>query len=91
VTELNGSPLPDWVVHDIRRSVATGLGNLEMPPHVIEALLNHKSGLKAGVSGLYNKSGYEPEKRRAVELWANHLMAAVDRRENNVTAFQRTA
>jgi integrase len=46
VAELNGGALPDWVVHDLRRSVATGLGNLEarpQPPHVIEALLNHRA------------------------------------------------
>jgi integrase len=92
VTELNGGPLPDWVVHDLRRSVATGLGNLEaqpQPPRVIEALLNHKSGVKAGVSGLYNRSGYEREKRRAVELWANHLMAVVDGCTGNVVPLQR--
>lgn len=62
-----------WRVHDIRRTVATGLGGLRVLPHVVEAALNHISGHKAGVAGLYNKSTYDPEKRQALDLWAKHV------------------
>ncbi len=45
-----------WTVHDLRRSAATGMADLGVRPHVIEAVLNHVSGHKAGVAGIYNRS-----------------------------------
>jgi integrase len=88
IAAANGNSLPAWRLHDIRRSVATGMADLGVQPHIIEAVLNHVSGSKAGVAGIYNRSAYEPEKRRALELWANHLTAVADGRENNVTALR---
>jgi len=67
--------LPHWTPHDIRRTVATRLADLGVQPHVIEAVLNHVSGHKAGVAGVYNRSLYETEKRAALSLWAEHIMA----------------
>lgn len=81
--------IPTWIVHDLRRSFSTGLGDLGIPPHIIETLLNHQSGTKSGVSGRYNKSIYEREARQAVDLWASTIMAAVEGRENNVVPLQR--
>ena len=40
-----------WVHHDLRRTLATRLGDLDVPPHVTESLLNHVSGSKGGVAG----------------------------------------
>jgi integrase len=48
--------LPPWRLHDLRRTAATGLANLGVLPHVIEAVLNHVSGHKAGVAGVYNRA-----------------------------------
>jgi integrase len=89
IAQGDEKPLPVWRLHDIRRSVATGMADLGVQPHIIEAVLNHVSGPKAGVAGIYNRSTYEPEKRRALELWANHLMAVVEGRDSNVTALKR--
>jgi hypothetical protein len=54
-------------------------------PHVIEAILNHVSGHKAGVAGIYNRSTYPTEKRAALDLWASHLggapVVAITRRQ----------
>jgi integrase len=63
----------DWTLHDIRRTVATRMGELGVLPHVVEAVLNHVSGSKAGVAGTYNRALYEPEKRDALERWATHI------------------
>jgi integrase len=63
-----------WRLHDVRRTVATRMADLGVQPHVIEAVLNHVSGHKAGVAGVYNRSLYGPEKRAALELWANHVL-----------------
>jgi integrase len=66
-------PLAPWTIHDLRRSCATGLGNLRVGPHIIETILNHRGGHKAGVAGTYNRSAYPEEVREALALWADHV------------------
>jgi integrase len=65
-----------WVVHDIRRSVATGLAKF-VQPHIVECVLGHTGGFRAGVSGVYNLHAYESEKRQALDLWAKHIRELV--------------
>jgi integrase len=63
-----------WTIHDIRRSVATQMAEkLAIQPHIIEAVLNHVSGHKAGVAGIYNRASYSKEKRDALNLWADYV------------------
>ena len=73
-----GRPPPPWRLHDIRRTVATRLADLGVLPHVIEAVLNHVSGHKAGVAGVYNRASYAAEKRAALTLWSDHVAALVE-------------
>jgi integrase len=69
-----GLPVRSWRLHDLRRSVATGMAErLGVLPHVIEAVLNHVSGHRAGVAGIDNRAPYGAEKRVALEMWANHI------------------
>src|SRR5262249_9048280 len=71
-------PMPHWTVHDLRRSFTTHLGDNKFAlPHVVEALLNHISGHKAGVAGVYNKALYLDERRRAMNSWGQHITALV--------------
>jgi len=51
------------------------LGDLGVLPHVVEAILNHISGHKAGVAGIYNRTIYAPEKRAALHKWADYITA----------------
>jgi integrase len=81
-------PMQRWSTHDIRRSVATHMAELGVQPHVIEAVLNHVSGHKAGVAGIYNRSTYEREVRAALALWADHVGALVEGRKRKVVAFE---
>jgi len=67
-----------WRLHDIRRTVATRSADLGVLPHVIEAILNHVSGHKAGVAGVYNHARYAPEKRLALTLWGDHLSTLIE-------------
>jgi integrase len=71
--KLNG--MTDWTLHDIRRTVATGMATLGVAPHIVEAVLNHQSGHKAGVAGVYNRASYEKEKRVALAQWTDHIRA----------------
>jgi integrase len=65
--------IPPWRLHDLRRTAATGMAELGIPPHIVEAALNHVSGAKAGVAGTYNRAAYAPEKKAALERWASHI------------------
>jgi hypothetical protein len=72
-----GHALAPWVFHDLRRSVATHMGEMGIQPHVIDVILNHARG---GVAGTYNKSKLEEPKRQALAAWAEVLMAHVEGR-----------
>ena len=63
----------DWRIHDIRRTVATNMAMMGVQPHVIEAVLNHKSGIVSGVAAIYNRHAYHDEKRAALEKWADYV------------------
>lgn len=67
--------IPSWRLHDLRRTAASGMARLGQPVHVVEALLNHKSGSVSGVAAVYNRYDYAAEKRRAADVWARHLDA----------------
>jgi integrase len=67
--------LVPWRLHDLRRTVATRMADLGVLPHVVEAVLKHVSGTKRGVAGTYNRSTYAPEKRAALNLWAERVAA----------------
>jgi integrase len=62
-----------WVLHDLRRTFATGMQRLGVRIEVIEALLNHVSGTRAGIVGVYQRHHYQDEMLAAVELWEGHL------------------
>jgi hypothetical protein len=83
---LNG--MKPWRVHDLRRTVATRLGDLGVQPHVIEAALNHFSGHRAGVAGVYNRSNYALEVKSALRRWSEHLLALAEGRARKVVPLR---
>src|SRR5207244_6596604 len=66
-----------WTLHDLRRTFATNLAALNVPPHIIEKLLNHASGTISGVAAIYNRFQYMDEMRAAVARWEERLTALV--------------
>lgn len=72
------SDVTDWRMHDLRRTAATGMARNQIPPHVVERVLNHKSGTFGGVAGVYNRFGYLPEMREALETWETHLLGLIN-------------
>jgi integrase len=74
-----------WTLHDLRRTMATRMADLGVQPHVIEAILNHVSGHKAGVAGIYNRSTYAAEKRAALDLWGIHIAMLLARTEGGTS------
>jgi integrase len=71
---LNIETLP-WTLHDLRRTVASGMARLGIAPHVCEKVLGHESGAISGVAAVYNRHDYGDEKRRALEAWADRAIA----------------
>jgi len=81
--------LPPWRIHDLRRTLATGLQRLGVRFEVNEAVLNHKSGARGGIAGVYQKYDWKEEKRSALEAWASHVEAILSGVEKtNVTPIR---
>lgn len=68
-----------WTLHDIRRTVATGLQRLGVRFEVTEAVLNHVSGAKGGIAGVYQRHDWKSEKRSALEAWAKYLAMIIQK------------
>jgi integrase len=78
-----------WVLHDLRRTFSTGLNKIGIEPHVVEACLNHQSGHKAGVAGVYNQYAYLPEKTAALDRWSVHIGGLIEGRTAKVVPIKR--
>jgi integrase len=78
------APVASWRLHDLRRSVATGMQRLGVSLQTIEAVLGHISGSRSGVVGTYQRHSFEAEARAALEAWARHIDAIVSGGTDNV-------
>ena len=83
----------DWRLHDLRRTMATGLQKLGVRLEVTEAVLNHVSGSRAGIVGVYQRHEWADEKRAALNAWGEHIAAIADGRQaaDNLTQLRRNA
>jgi integrase len=73
ITRLQ-KPLPHWALHDLRRTMRTGLGRLGIPPHVAELAINH---VKKGMQAVYDRHTYQPQIKAALAAWAAHVAQVV--------------
>jgi integrase len=80
--------MPPWTLHDIRRSVATHMAEIGIQPHIVEAILNHVSGHKGGIAGVYNLATYGREMTTALLRWAEHLAAITAGRKTKVVSLR---
>jgi integrase len=87
-------PLAPWSLHDLRRTVATGLQRLGVRLEVTEALLNHISGSRGGIAGVYQRHDWANEKRAALDGWAFYVLAVVNDQQaptSNVVALTQAS
>jgi integrase len=79
-----------WRLHDLRRTCATGLQKLGVRLEVTESVLNHVSGSRAGIVGIYQRHDWADEKRAALAAWGARLEAIVSGVEagGNVTPIR---
>lgn len=67
-----------WTLHDLRRTLVTRMAeDLRIAPHIIEAIVNHVSGSRSGVAGVYNRALYLDERRGALDAWARYVAQIV--------------
>jgi integrase len=70
-------PTPGWRLHDLRRTVTTGMARLKVEPHIADKVLNHQSGTISGVAAVYNRFAYLDERKEALEVWGRFLAGLV--------------
>lgn len=74
IAEMAG--VHDWRIHDFRRTMVTNMNEMEIAPHVVEAVVNHISGdAKRGVAGIYNKAQYLRQREQALNAWSERVEA----------------
>jgi integrase len=78
-----------WRIHDLRRTAVTGMGELGIRPDVIELVVNHVSGTRGGIAGVYNRSELLDERRQALERWAGYIEALVSGQSAKVLPLKR--
>jgi integrase len=81
-------PKTPWVLHDLRRTAASGMAALDIKLPVIEKVLNHKSGSFRGIVGVYQRHEYAAEKRDALQRWANHVGGLVSGKPADVVPIR---
>jgi integrase len=70
--------IESWTLHDLRRTMATLMAEkLQITPHIIEAIINHVSGTKAGVAGTYNRALYLDERKKTLNTWADYVLRII--------------
>jgi integrase len=83
------SKVAEWTPHDLRRTFSTRLHEeLNIAPHVVEALLNHFSGHRSGSARPYNQAKYLPQMRQALAQWEDFIRALVTGGERKVINFE---
>jgi integrase len=77
--------LIDVRLHDLRRTLRTGLAELGVSFEVAERVLNHAV---PGLQAVYNRHNYMAEKRTALALWAEHVLSLAAKREATLVVFR---
>jgi integrase len=74
----------EWILHDLRRTAATGMAKLNIAPHVVDRILNHVSGTIRGVAAVYNRHAYLEERKAALDAWGRYAEGLVRATRANV-------
>ncbi len=84
-----GHALPEWRFHDLRRTAATGMQRLAVALQVVESVLGHVSGSRAGIVGVYQRHTFDAETKAALDAWARHVETIISGKPGNVLSLRR--
>jgi integrase len=62
-----------WRLHDLRRTIVSGMARLGVPPHVADKILNHQAGTISGVAAVYQRHDFLAERKEALDRWGAHV------------------
>ena len=68
-----------WRLHDLRRTVVSGMARLGVPPHVADKILNHQAGTISGVAAVYQRHEFLAERKEALDCWGAHVGRIVEK------------
>jgi integrase len=80
-----GVVLPSWRIHDLRRTMRSGLGRLAVPPHIAELAIGHA---RKGIEATYDRYSYQAEIGQALARWAGHVASVVEGRESKIISLR---
>jgi integrase len=86
VTKANGAPLPNWTLHDLRRTARSLMSRAKVAPDIAERCLAHKIG---GIRATYDRHQYLDEKRLAFEALSRQVELVINPPEHNVVPLRR--
>jgi len=66
-----------WRLHDLRRTIVSGMARLGVPPHVADKILNHQAGTISGVAAVYQRHDFLAERKEALDLWGAHILKII--------------
>jgi integrase len=89
MSALAGEPVAEWILHDLRRTAATGMARLNIAPHVVDKVLNHVAGAISGVAAVYNRFQYLDERAAALEAWGNYVENLIRPAPGNVVPLRQ--
>lgn len=84
VKDASQAGVGEWILHDLRRTAATGMASLNIAPHVVDRILNHVSGTIRGVAAVYNRHAYLEERKSALDAWSQYVQGLVRPGVHNV-------
>jgi integrase len=71
------SGVDGWWLHDLRRTVVSGMARLSVPPHVADKILNHQGETISGVAAVYQRHEFLAERKDGLERWGDHVTKIV--------------
>ena len=71
------SGISGWRLHDLRRTIVSGMARLGVPPHVADKILNHQAGTISGVAAVYQRHEFLAERKEALDRWGAHVERTV--------------
>ena len=80
------SGVTDWRLHDLRRTIVSGMARFGVPPHVADKILNHQAGTISGVAAVYQRHEFLKERKEALDLWGNHIQQLVSATATTISA-----
>jgi hypothetical protein len=79
------SEVSDWTLHDLRRTVVSGMARLGVAPHVADKILNHQTGTISGVAAVYQRHEFMRERKEALDVWGKHVQSLSGSRSSRLS------